>query len=207
MDRRNLMFGAVGFVVLGSAARGQPGTSPTPGEDVGPYYPVVGPSESTADLTNVGNVRAAGQIIDLRLRVADRQGRPLHKAIVVLWQGDSNGVYPHPTEIRRPDPGFGGHALLRTDANGEVRLLSVMPGPYKARFLPGMRTSHIHFEVLHADTRLVTQMYFPGQPLNAQDELIRRLRAAGEDPARVTATATGSAEPGTTAYRWEMIVA
>lgn len=162
---------------------------PTPPEMMGPFYPRVSPWESSVDMTRVpgGNGRALGEPVDLVATVRDRTGAPVRGAIVLAWQASAAGVYGHPRDMVKlpPDPNFLGHAMLRTDRDGAVRIATVKPGAYPD--MPGrLRTPHIHFEVIGEESRLITQMYFPGEALNAKDRLIEDMVKAGRDPRALT---------------------
>jgi protocatechuate 3,4-dioxygenase beta subunit len=171
---------------------------------LGPYYPVVRPLESDADLTWVSSsrTRAKGEIINLVGRVLDRAGRPLAGAKVELWQANAAGRYGHPDE-RNPaplDPGFQGSAVLTTDERGAYRVKTVRPGPYDGG------TPHIHFDVTSATQRLVTQMIFPDEPLNETDGLIRGLSAGARASVTARSLAPLKDAPGETAFAWDIVL-
>lgn len=173
-----------------------PTARPTPPQNIGPFYPVVRVGENMADLTHVPNQagRALGELIEIRGAIRTVAGAPVRGAVVLVWQANASGAYNHPgSAFGAVDPAFLGHAVLRTDRAGEFSLLTVRPGAYPD--MPGtLRTPHIHFEVIGEEARLITQMYFPGERLNAADRLLRELEAGGGDPRSVIATT--SAERG-----------
>lgn len=147
----------------------------TPTQVLGPFYPVVKPSDQDADLTVIAgrSERAAGQIIEVMGRVINRHGKPVPGARMEIWQGNMHGRYRHPSD-RNPaplDPNFEGFAVLKTDPEGRYRFKTIKPGAY-----PGdsgiMRAPHIHFDVLGSTNRLVTQMYFAGEVLNDTDRFL-----------------------------------
>jgi protocatechuate 3,4-dioxygenase beta subunit len=164
---------------------------------LGPFYPVIPPLESDADLTWVSSSRtqAKGEIINLVGRVLDRSGRPLAGARVELWQANSFGRYGHPL-----DPGFQGSAVLRTNADGAYRLKTVRPGPYDGG------APHIHFDVTSATQRLVTQMIFPGEPLNETDGLIRGMSAGARASVTARSTAPLNEAPNQPAFVWDIVL-
>jgi protocatechuate 3,4-dioxygenase beta subunit len=171
---------------------------------LGPYYPVIRPLESDADLTWVSSsrTRAKGEIINLVGRVLDRAGRPLAGAKVELWQANAAGRYGHPDE-RNPaplDPGFQGSAVLTTDEAGAYRVKTVRPGPYDGG------TPHIHFDVTSATQRLVTQMIFPDEPLNETDGLIRGLSAGARASVTARSLAPLKDAPDETAFAWDIVL-
>jgi protocatechuate 3,4-dioxygenase beta subunit len=131
-----------------------------------------------ADLTrNAGTGgEATGQRIILTGRVTDDQGRGLPGMLIEIWQANSAGRYVHKADDwpGRLDPHFLGIGRCLTNENGEYRFLTVRPGAYPWRNEPNAwRPAHVHFSVLGgawAD-RLVTQMYFPGDPLHERDAI------------------------------------
>lgn len=154
-------------------------TSPLP---LGPFYPQMKPLDQDADLTTIKGKpgRAKGKVIHLMGRVINLKGEPVSGARVEIWQADSKGRYVHPSDPNPvpADPNFQGFGVQITDAEGRYRFKTVKPAPYSLPFLlSSMRTPHIHFEVLGKIDRVVTQMFFPNEPLNAQDGLFGRLPA------------------------------
>lgn len=178
---------------------------PTPNEITGPFYPLTKPADTDADLTMVAGRagRAAGQIIELSGRIMDLAGRPVAGARLEIWQANAAGRYAHPSDDNNAplDPNFQGYALLTTDAAGGYRIVTVKPGAYPGG-RRGLRTPHIHFDLSGRVDRLVAQMYFPDEPLNATDALLR----ANIRPATVIATALDSGAAGIPRYRWDVVL-
>jgi protocatechuate 3,4-dioxygenase beta subunit len=120
---------------------------------------------------------AQGQLIHVAGRVLDEDGRPVAGAIVELWQANAGGRYFHPIDQRDAplDPDFIGNGRTRSDAAGRYGFFTIKPGAYP---VPDSgrwwRPPHIHISVLGPGSlmRLVTQMYFPGDPLNAIDRIL-----------------------------------
>lgn len=179
---------------------------------MGPFYPVVEPSESAADLTrrpgSTGPARGAR--IDVTCTVLSPVGKPIRGAIVLIWQANAVGKYAHPRDNSAAllDENFVGHAVMRTDANGTIRFRSVKPGAYADG--PGrLRTPHIHYEVIGEEARLITQMYFPDEPLNQTDRLLREAVEKGVDINRLIASriqpAGGHGGP-VAAYEWQLVL-
>src|SRR5258705_12519673 len=141
----------------------------TPGEILGPFYPVTRSVDKAADLTTVPGKpgRAAGQVIYAMGQVLTVGGQPVKGARVELWQANTHGRYTHPSDTNPAplDPNFQGFAILTTDAEGRYRMKTIKPGAYPAG-PDRMRPPHIHVEVTGQRNRLVTQMYFAGEPLN-----------------------------------------
>ena len=141
---------------------------------LGPFYPVEKPLEDDADLTRLAGhkARAKGQVLDLTGRVLDRDGTPVAGARIELWQANAAGRYAHhgDTHDAPLDPDFQGYAVQTTGPDGRFRFLTIKPGAYPAGDY--MRAAHIHFDVAGKYDRLVTQMYFPGDPLLKQDQTL-----------------------------------
>ena len=181
----------------------------TPTQVLGPFYPVVKPTDQDADLTTVAGrtTRAAGQVIELAGRVINRHGRPVPGARIEIWQANMHGRYTHPSD-RNPaplDPNFEGFAVLKTDANGRYRFTTIKPGAYPEDS-GVLRAPHIHFDVLGRTNRLVTQMYFAGESLNDSD---RFLATAGRNRERLIVPFTPSpaaAKAGRLEGVWEIVL-
>ncbi len=137
---------------------------------------VLRPGDDNLALSPAGRT-AQGQLIRVSGRVLDEDGRPVAGAVVELWQANAAGRYAHVIDQRDAplDPDFLGNGRTRTDAEGRYSFLTIKPGAYP---VPDSgrwwRPPHIHFSVLGPSSlsRLVTQMYFPGDPLNALDRLL-----------------------------------
>lgn len=162
-------------------AQGRP-LGPTPLEIMGPYYPVLKPLDQDADLTRIAGRpgRAAGQIIELCGCVLNGDGKPVANAKIEMWQANTYGRYNHPSDPNTTaplDPCFQGYAIQRTDAWGRYRFRTIKPGAYPAT-PTWVRTPHIHFDVTGSVDRLVTQLYFEGEPLNDSDLLLQALSEA-----------------------------
>lgn len=135
---------------------------------------LVGPNHT--DLTRQRGVEAMGERIIVAGRVLDEDGRPVRGALVELWQANAAGRYPHPMDqhdapLADDFPGWGRAA---TDAEGWYRFVTIRPGAYPWRnHHNGWRPPHIHFSLFGPcfASRLVTQMYFPGDPLLAFDPI------------------------------------
>ncbi|MDQ8755609.1 protocatechuate 3,4-dioxygenase [Sphingosinicella sp. LHD-64] len=207
MSRRQLLGHFAGAVVAAPAFSQDPRNrlEPTPQEIVGPFYPIAKPVDHDADLTRIvgRRERAAGQVIEVSGRVMDLAGRPVPDAELEIWQANAAGRYAHPSDDNPAplDPNFQGYARVTTDTAGEYRIVTIKPGAYPGG-RRGMRTPHIHFDLSGRVDRLVAQMYFPGEPLNATDALL----STNIRPAMVLATDIGPAASGIPRYRWDMIV-
>lgn len=160
--------------------------------------PKLRPGDANLAVPEGGRGMALGQFIHVSGQVLDEDGRPVAGAIIEIWQANAAGRYFNPLDTRDAplDPNFVGNGRARADAQGRYAFFTIKPGAYP---VPGSgrwwRPPHIHFSVLGPSSlsRLVTQMYFPGEPLNAHDRLILSL----PDPAaqaRLVARQTPTAE-------------
>lgn len=172
--RRRMLLAAGAWLLVGGA-RAAARLEPTPAQTAGPFYPAEPPLDDDSDLTRVrdANGIAKGKITDLTGRVLDRDGRPIPKTRVEIWQCDANGRYHHPQDRHGGrDPNFQGFGQTATDAEGRYRFRTIRPVPY-----PG-RTPHVHMAVFPEGERpFVTQLYVRGEPLNARDALFNAIPA------------------------------
>ncbi len=201
IDRRRFL-GALGLAGASAACAGAGGTpepdperAPTPPEIEGPFYPVQAQKDRDFDLTRVEGLDgvARGEQVWVGGRVIDQHGAPVEDAVVDLWQANAAGRYRHPEDPSRAplDEHFQGWAIVRSGADGAFRFKTVVPGAYPAA-AGWDRPPHIHFKVSKRGfVELVTQMYFPDQPLNDIDRLLLR-----KTPAERTAMIARRAEPG-----------
>jgi protocatechuate 3,4-dioxygenase, beta subunit len=147
----------------------------TPDQILGPYFPVGCTPVRKDDLTTIEGVDgvAQGEIIEVTGRILDRHGDPVHGVGLTIWQANTFGRYAHRNDQTPAplDPNFVGCVDIRSNDEGVYRIKTVKPGAYLAG-PDWMRPPHIHFEVHGQFERLVTQMYFPGEPLNAIDRLL-----------------------------------
>ena len=120
----------------------------TPGQILGPFYPVkVLPQ--TSDLTRLPGHpgRAQGQVLNVMGRVLNLSGEPVANAQIEVWQANSNGRYTHPSDTNPAplDPNFDGCAVLTSDSEGRYRFKTIKPGAYPVG--PNqIRPSHIHVD-------------------------------------------------------------
>ena len=128
------------------------------------------------DLTAQHKGEPIGERIIVSGRVLDEDGRPMANTLVEIWQANAAGRYPHKTDQHDApiDPNFSGAGRAVTDAAGRYRFVSIRPGEYPWRnHYNAWRPAHIHFSLFGPAfmTRLITQMYFPGDPLLAYDPM------------------------------------
>ncbi|SFE38047.1 protocatechuate 3,4-dioxygenase beta subunit [Actinopolyspora alba] len=137
--------------------------------------------ETDHDLTVQHEGEPLGERIVVSGRVMDSDGKPVPHTLVEIWQANASGRYRHAGD-RHPaplDPNFSGTGRCMTDENGNYRFVTIKPGAYPWRNHDNAwRPAHIHFSLFgRAFTqRLVTQMYFPGDPLFYQDPIFQSVR-------------------------------
>ncbi|MBO1074656.1 protocatechuate 3,4-dioxygenase subunit beta (plasmid) [Roseomonas marmotae] len=132
----------------------------------------------TADLSLLrdGRGHAMGERIIVGGRVLDEDGRPIRNAMVEVWQANAAGRYNHEGDQHDAplDPDFSGQGRVFTDEDGWYRYVTIKPGAYPWRNHDNAwRPNHIHYSLFGAGfaQRLITQMYFPGDPLLALDPI------------------------------------
>ncbi len=141
---------------------------------------------SIIDLTRSGVHEALGERIIVRGRVLDEDGRPVPDTMLEIWQANAAGRYAHPRDQHDAplDPHFRGEGRVFTDAQGWYQFTSIKPGAYPWRnHFNAWRPNHIHFSLFGPGfaTRLITQMYFPGDPLLELDPIFH---AVADEQAR-----------------------
>jgi protocatechuate 3,4-dioxygenase, beta subunit len=141
-----------------------------------------GVREHAADLTRQHSGEPLGERIIVHGRVLDAQGRPLPEALVEIWQANASGRYRHAVDQHPAplDPNFGGAGFCVTDSGGRFRFVTIKPGAYPWKnHANAWRPAHVHFSVLGRaiSQRLITQMYFPGDPLFEYDPIFNSVPA------------------------------
>lgn len=164
-----------------------------------------------ADLTLQRGGEPVGERMVVTGRVVDGAGRPVRGQLVEVWQANAAGRYVHQHDQHPAplDPWFTGTGRCLTDDDGWYRFTTIRPGPYPWRnHRDAWRPAHIHFSLFGTDftQRLVTQMYFPGDPLLALDPVARSV----PDAARARLVATYDPRVGVpelaTGYRWDVVL-
>ena len=128
------------------------------------------------DLTRQHDGEPIGERMTVSGRVFDTEGKPLRNTLVEIWQANACGRYRHRWD-RFPaplDPNFSGAGRCVTDDDGRYRFVTIKPGPYPwGNHYNAWRPAHIHFSLLGRAfaQRLVTQMYFPSDPLFPYDPI------------------------------------
>lgn len=157
-------------------------------ELTGPVYGHDAVGELDHDMTR--NAARDGEPLGERIivegRVLDEDGRPEANALVELWQANAAGRYVHTADQHDAplDPHFFGGGRCMTDSEGRYRFVTIKPGAYPwGNHTNAWRPAHIHFSLTGASfaSRLITQMYFPGDPLLELDPIFQATPAAARD--------------------------
>jgi protocatechuate 3,4-dioxygenase beta subunit len=161
------------------------------------------------DLTRLapGHRLASGQAISITGRILDETLRPVRRTLVEVWNANTHGRYSHTSDAGNDaplDPDFYGFGRLLTDDDGRYELRTIKPGAYIARRDIGWwRPPHVHFSVVGSGVRLVTQMYFPGEPLNEKDFIFMIVPEQERD--RVIGR-TAPARGGDRAFEFDIVI-
>jgi protocatechuate 3,4-dioxygenase, beta subunit len=150
-------------------------------ELTGPVFGGDAVEELDSDLTRQHSGEPLGERINVSGRVSDRGGRPVSNTLIEVWQANAAGRYAHSGDGHPAplDPNFTGAGRCLTDDDGRYHFVTVRPGAYPWKNHPNAwRPAHIHFSLFGRafTSRLVTQMYFPGDPLFAADPIFQSIR-------------------------------
>jgi protocatechuate 3,4-dioxygenase beta subunit len=179
--------------------------------------PVFSPSElGSLDNDLLLNYAHGGEPIGERTivhgRVLDENERPVAGALVEVWQANAGGRYRHrnDTYLAPIDPNFGGCGRVITDAEGRYAFRTVKPGAYPFRnHVNSWRPAHIHFSLSGSGfaQRLITQMYFEGDPLIPHDQIIATIPDETARRRLVAALDLNHSVPlDTLAYRFDIVL-
>jgi protocatechuate 3,4-dioxygenase, beta subunit len=181
-------------------------------ELTGPVYGDRPVGELDNDLTRQHTGDPLGQRIVVSGRVLGSDGKPLRGQLVEVWQANAAGRYLHSVDTHDAplDPNFGGGGRCLTDDDGEYRFVTVKPGAYPWKNHPNAwRPNHIHFSLFgRAFTeRLVTQMYFPGDPLFPFDPIFNSVPDPRVRERLVSTFDLELTEPEwALGFRWDIVV-
>jgi protocatechuate 3,4-dioxygenase beta subunit len=170
----------------------------------------IGPTDH--DLTRQHAGEPIGERIIVSGRVIDEDGRAIPGALVEIWQANAAGRYAHPNDQHPAplDPNFSGGGRCLTDAEGRYRFVTIRPGAYPWQNHPNAwRPAHIHFSVVGPAfaTRLVTQMYFPGDPLLDHDPILQSIPDPAARQRLVADFDFDLTEDGwALGYRWDIVL-
>jgi protocatechuate 3,4-dioxygenase beta subunit len=169
-------------------------------ETTGPVFGHVAVAADDSDLTRQHQGEPLGERIIVSGRVLDEDGRPVPHTLIEIWQANAGGRYVHVRDQHPAplDPNFTGAGRALTDAQGRYRFVTIKPGAYPWRnHHNAWRPAHIHFSLFGPSflSRVITQMYFPGDPLfkydpifqsvtdeNARERLVSRFDLATTEP-------------------------
>jgi protocatechuate 3,4-dioxygenase, beta subunit len=173
-------------------------------------YERIGPLDN--DLTRQHPGDPLGERIIVSGRVLDEDGRPVPHTLVEVWQANAAGRYMHRIDTHPAplDPNFSGAGRTVTDANGRYRFVTIKPGAYPwQNHANAWRPAHIHFSLFGENftTRLVTQMYFPGDPLLALDPIYNSIPDARGRERLISKFALDLTEPEwALGYRFDIVL-
>jgi protocatechuate 3,4-dioxygenase beta subunit len=178
----------------------------------GPVFGEEAIEASDGDLTRQHAGEPLGERIVVTGRVLDVDGRPVRGALVEVWQANAAGRYRHEVDDHPAplDPNFSGAGRCLTGADGAYRFVTIRPGSYPWRNHPNAwRPAHIHFSLFGRgfEQRLVTQMYFPGDPLLAYDPIATAVRDPKARALLVSRFDLETTEPEwALGYRWDIVL-
>jgi protocatechuate 3,4-dioxygenase, beta subunit len=165
-----------------------------------------------ADLTRQHAGEPQGERIIVTGRVLDGDGRPVPRSLVEIWQTNAAGRYRHGVDQHPAplDPNFTGAGRCVTDGEGRYRFVTIKPGSYPWRNHPNAwRPAHIHFSLFGRSftQRLVTQMYFPGDPLHALDPVLSSVPSQAGRERLIATFDIGLTEPQwALGYAWDIVL-
>ena len=146
---------------------------PTPSQTVGPFFSI---GLDPLCVENLANTGVSGERLSIAGRVLDGDGNPVPDAVLEIWQANGHGKYAHPedTQSKPQEPGFTGFGRIPTNDAGEFRFTTIKPGA-----VPGpdgnLQAPHLLVSVFMRGllNRLVTRIYFPDEPANEDDFVLR----------------------------------
>lgn len=165
-----------------------------------------------ADLTLQHTGEPQGERITVQGRLLDSWGRPIANQLVEIWQANAAGRYIHQRDQHPAplDPNFTGAGRIVTDDDGEWKFTTIKPGPYPWKnHVNAWRPAHIHFSLFGTGftQRIVTQMYFPGDPLFALDPIYNTIRRQKDRDALIATYDHDLTVPEfSMGYRWDIVV-
>ena len=164
------------------------------------------------DISVVDGRAAVGERIIVEGRVLDEDGRPVPHTMIEIWQANAAGRYPHPRDQHAAplDGNFRGTGRVFSDEDGIYRFTTIKPGAYPWRnHANAWRPNHIHYSLFGPGfaTRLITQMYFPGDPLLPLDPIFNCVPDAAARNRLVAAFDIGVTQPEwALGYRFDIVL-
>jgi protocatechuate 3,4-dioxygenase, beta subunit len=178
----------------------------------GPVFGRIRVRPEDSDLTRRHRREPLGERIILTGAVSDTDGRPVRNTLVEIWQANAAGRYVDPVDDHPAplDPNFTGAGRCLTDEHGRYRFVTIKPGPYPWRnHLNAWRPAHVHFSFFGPTlaSRLVTQMYFPGDPLIPLDPILSSIPDERGREMLVSRLDLETTLPEwAVAYRWDVVL-
>ncbi|AJF69082.1 protocatechuate 3,4-dioxygenase subunit beta [Streptomyces vietnamensis] len=188
------------------------GGDPEAVELSGPVFGVTDVTETDNDLTVGHPGEPLGERITVSGRLLDRAGRPVRGQLIELWQANASGRYAHLRDQHPAplDPNFTGVGRTLTDDQGRYSFTTIKPGAYPWRnHTNAWRPAHIHFSVFGSAfaQRLVTQMYFPNDPLFPYDPILRSVTDRAARDRLVAAYRHDLSRPEfSLGYAWDIVL-
>ena len=183
-----------------------------PGEVCGPIFGQSKINRHDHDLTLQHEGQPQGERIIVSGKVADEQNRPLAGTLVEIWQTNAAGRYIHKVDTHDAplDPNFSGGGRTLTNNDGIYKFTTIKPGAYPwANHVNAWRPAHIHFSLFGHTfiSRIVTQMYFPGDPLLEFDPILQSIPSSQSRNALVATWDPGITESGwALGYKFDMVL-
>lgn len=181
-------------------------------EVTGPVFGYGEIGEADNDLTRQHDGEPLGERIIVTGRVMDDLGHPVPGTLVEVWQANAAGRYAHAVDFHPAplDPNFTGAGRMLTDANGCYTFTTIKPGAYPwQNHDNAWRPAHIHFSLfgIAYAQRLVTQLYFPGDPLLAHDPIFQSIRDEKSRQRLIAKFALEATRPGwALGYRFDIVL-
>ena len=172
----------------------------------------LGPLDNDLLLNYAKDGEPIGERTIVHGRVLDENGRGVPHALVEVWQANAGGRYRHKndTYLAPIDPNFGGCGRVITDASGAYAFRTIKPGAYPFRnFVNSWRPAHIHFSLFGSGfaQRLITQMYFEGDPLIGKDAILATISDPAARQRLVAPLDLNAAVPlDSLAYRFDIVL-
>jgi protocatechuate 3,4-dioxygenase beta subunit len=169
----------------------------------------VGSSEN--DLTHQRAGEPLGERIIVHGRVLDEDGKAVPKALVEIWQCNAAGRYHHPGDQHDAplDPNFYGGGRVRADSEGRYQFVTIKPGAYPWKnHHNAWRPAHIHFSLFGPAfaTRLITQMYFPDDPLLAYDPIYNSVPSGARKRLQASFDIEATRPEWALAYKFDIVL-
>ena len=180
----------------------------TPSQTIGPFYWGTIVKAYRADLAPPG---VAGERIEIALTLHDAEGAIVPDGLLEIWQCNAAGRYHHPGDQHDAplDPNFYGGGRYRADDNGRYEFITIKPGayPWKNHY-NAWRPAHIHFSLFGPAfaTRLITQMYFPDDPLLAYDPIYNSVPAGARERLQAAFDMDNTRPEWALAYKFDIVL-